>query len=404
MMPKLLQINVSVNTGSTGRIAEDIGKKALDNNYESYIAYGRSANKSRSELIKIGSGFEIKLHGLESCLLDKHGLASKSATKKLIRKIDTIQPDIIHIHNLHGYYINYEILFTYLNKQSIPVIWTFHDCWPITGHCSHFDAVNCNKWQTECNDCPNRKGYPKSLFMDNSKSNFYKKKELFSSCKNLIIVTPSVWLTNIVKHSFLSEKKIFTINNGIDINVFQPLYSDSIRKKYDIPDNQFMILGVANIWNKRKGYDDFIDLSKCIDNNYSIVLVGLNKKQQRNLPDNILGISKTENVEELAQLYSAADVFVNPTWVDNFPTTNIEALACGTPVISYKTGGSPEAISPETGFVVEKGNITELLKSIQIIKEKGKSYYTAHCIERARKLYNKEDRYDDYVNLYKTCI
>jgi glycosyltransferase involved in cell wall biosynthesis len=400
----LLQINVSVNTGSTGRIAEDIGKAAIASNYDSYIAYGRKAIGSISKLIKIESDFGIFFHGLKSRLFDKQGLGSVLATKKFIKKIEIIKPDIIHIHNLHGYYINYEILFEYLNKLNIPVIWTFHDCWPITGHCSYFDAVNCNKWQTECNDCLNQRGYPKSLFIDNSKTNFHKKKSLFSFCKNLIIVTPSVWLTNIVKHSFLSEKKIFTINNGIDMNVFQPIQSNSILKKYNIPSDKFVILGVANIWNKRKGYDDFIELSKCIGNNYSIVLVGLNKKQQRNLPDNMIGISKTENIEELAQLYSAADVFVNPTWVDNFPTTNIEALACGTPVITYKTGGSPEAVSPETGFVVEKGNLTELLKSIQVIKEKGKSFYTTHCMERAKKLYNKEDKYAEYIKLYNELI
>ncbi|GHT66749.1 glycosyl transferase [Bacteroidia bacterium] len=400
---KLLQINVSTNIGSTGRIAEDIGKTAIAHNYESYIAYGRTARKSQSKLIKIETSLGIKLHGLISLLLDKHGLASVFATKKLIRKIQQISPDIIHIHNLHGYYINYEILFGYLNKLNIPVVWTFHDCWPITGHCSHFDAVNCNQWKSECNNCPNQKGYPRSLFRDNSKANFYKKQEFFSSCKNLTIVTPSVWLANIVKQSYLREKKSMVINNGIDINIFQPIQYNQILKKYSIP-NKFIILGVANTWNKRKAYNDFLELNKLINDEYVIVLVGLNKKQKEKLPAGIIGISRTENIGELAQLYSAAGVFMNPTWVDNFPTTNIEALACGTPVITYNTGGSPEAVSIETGFVVEKGNIADLKKAIDTIKQNGKTFFSKECRQRAIDLYNKDNRYIDYINLYNSLL
>ncbi|KAA6302442.1 MAG: N-acetyl-alpha-D-glucosaminyl L-malate synthase [Candidatus Ordinivivax streblomastigis] len=404
-MNKLLQINVSANTGSTGTIAEEIAKIAIANGYDSYIAYGRSANESKSKLIKIETECGIRWHGLKSRLLDQQGLASKGATKRLIKEIDTIiQPDIIQIHNLHGYYIHYELLFEYLNKQDILVVWTFHDCWPITGHCSHFEFVACCKWQTECNRCPNRKGYPRSLFMDNSKNNFYRKKELFSSCKNLTIVTPSVWLSNIVKQSFLSDKNIVTINNGIDTTVFQPTSQQNIRGKYSIANDKFVILGVANTWGKRKGYNDFLQLSEQLGDKEMIVLVGLNEQQKKGLPENIIGISKTENTEELAQIYSMAEVFVNPTWVDNFPTTNIEALACGTPVVTYRTGGSPEAINTDTGWVVEKGNIVELKKAIDTIREKGKSSFSEKCRQRAVELYSKEDRYNDYIQLYNSLL
>ena len=400
MQLKLLQINESVNTGSSGRIAEDIGKTAKASGYEIFIAYGRKSKDSSAVLIRIGNKADLIYHLLCSRLFDIHGLASRQATKAFIRQIEKIKPSVIHIHNINGYYINYEILFNYLNRQSVPVIWTFHDCWPITGHCSFFDAVNCNKWMTACHLCPNKKGYPKSLLFDNSKNNFDRKKTLFSSCKNLIIVTPSMWLAEIVKSSFLGNKKIITINNGIDVDIFQRKTHIKALKKYDIPADKFIILGVANHWDKRKGLEDFVRLSECIDNEFIIVLVGLSKYQQKDLHANITGISRTENIQELAQLYSISGVFVNPTKVDNFPTVNIEALACGTPVITYKTGGSSEIISEDTGFVIEKGDIVGLKRAIEKVRNAGKDYYSEKCRRRAVELFNKNDRYNDYLALY----
>ena len=400
MQLKLLQINTSVNTGSAGRITEDIGKTAKAAGYESFIAYGRKSKGSCSKLIRIGNKIDLIFHLLISRLFDRHGLGSKRATQSFVRQIEKIKPSVIHIHNIHGYYINYKILFNYLNKLTIPVIWTLHDCWPMTGHCTFFDAVNCDKWLLKCHLCPNKKGYPKSLLFDNSKNNHAGKKALFSSCRNLIIVSPSMWLAGIVQSSFLGNKKIITIHNGVDIQIFQPATSREVLQKYAIPDNKFIILGVANHWDKRKGLADFVRLSECIDNTFMIVLVGLNKFQQKDLPANIAGISRTENIQELAQLYSISDVFVNPTRVDNFPTVNIEALACGTPVITYRTGGSPEVISDDTGFVIEKGDIAGLKKAIETVSQSGKDYYSENCRRRAVELFNKEDRYNDYIALY----
>ena len=404
MHKKLLQINAFANTGSTGRITEDIAKAAMASGYESYIAYGRSNNGTSTNLIRIGNKFDVYYHGLYSRLFDRHGLASKRATKKFIRQIEKIQPDIIHIHNLHGYFINYEILFNYLNGINIPVVWTFHDCWPITGHCAHFISANCSKWQIACYSCPKMKYYPKSIFRDNSRNNYDKKKEIFSACKNLTIVTPSDWLKNIIESSFLGNKKIITINNGIDVNIFKPANPDEALRKYAIPEKKFIILGVANIWTNAKGFQDFVLLSKCIDCSCIIVLVGLNKQRQKGLPKNIIGISRTENMKELAQVYSMADIFINPTWADNFPTTNMEALACGTPVITYNTGGSPEIISDATGFVIEKGNVTGLKRAIDKVKELGKDYFPEKCRQRAIELYNKEYRYDEYLALYNSLL
>ena len=403
-MKKILQINVSVNTGSTGRITEDIANTAIAAGYESYIAYGRTNNGSRSKVIRIGNEMDLMIHLLYSRLFDKHGLASKRATKKLIQHIEKIQPDIVHLHNLHGYYLNYEILFHYLNEWNIPVVWTFHDCWPVTGHCSHFDAVNCSKWQTGCHICPNKKGYPTCLFVDNSKNNYAIKKKMFAACNHLTIITPSEWLANIVKFSFLRNRELMTIHNGVDINVFQPVSSTEILRHYAIPDNKFMILGVAGIWHKRKGLDDFIHISQCIDDSIIIVLIGLNKRQQNDLPKNIKGISRMENINELAQLYAASSVFVNPTRIDNFPTTNLEALACGTPVITYHTGGSPESVSEDTGFVVEKGDVTGLLQAINQVKTLGKACFSEQCRQRAVDLYDNKKQYAEYIKLYDSLL
>jgi glycosyltransferase involved in cell wall biosynthesis len=321
----------------------------------------------------------------------------------LIEKIKEINPDIIHLHNLHGYYLNIIDLFKYLLIARKPVVWTLHDCWPMTGHCTFFDYIKCEKWMFLCSQCPQKKKYPASYFFDRSKRNYILKKELFTSIENMTIVPVSNWLSNIVKQSYLSKYQIKVINNGVDTAFFGGFRNTLVRNKFNF-DNKFIILGVANIWDARKGLWDFVELSKLIDSNCLIVLVGLNSKEIRNLPVNIIGIARTENKKELAELYACADVFINPTYEDNFPTTNLEALASGTPVITYKTGGSVEAVSPDTGYVVEKGNIAQLMETINICQAFGKGKFSAACMERADKLYKKNDRYKDYLNLYSQML
>ncbi|MDL2264899.1 glycosyltransferase family 4 protein [Parabacteroides sp. OttesenSCG-928-G07] len=396
---KLLQINTSLNKGSTGRIAEQIGLQAITTGIDSYIGYGRGCLNSKNKVIKIGGEKDVYRHIMQTRLMDNHGFSSISATKKFIQEIEAIQPDIIHLHNIHGYYLNIDILFKYLNKKKVPVVWTLHDCWPLTGHCAHFDFVNCHKWQTECNYCPNTKAYPKSLFFDRSKQNYYRKKELFTSKKEIVFITPSQWLADIVKQSFLKDYPVQVIPNGIDLSVFSPQQESEIRSKYKI-NAKNIILGVANVWSQRKGLDDFLKLSNLLSNEQCILLVGLKKEEQKKLPTNIIGIDKTENIKELAAFYSLADVFVNPTWVDNFPTTNIEALACGTPVVTYNTGGSPEAIDTNTGIVVEKGDIKGLYNAIINICKDGKALYSESCRKRAEKEFNMKDKFQKYIDLY----
>src|SRR5690554_1090286 len=381
-MKILLQINSVVNSGSTGRIAEEIGQTAIAAGWESYIAYSRNERPSSSKLIRIGNDKNIKLHGLQTRLFDRHGLGSKDATTAFIRKVEDIKPDIVHLHNIHGYYINMEVLFLYLKKVNIPVIWTFHDCWPITGHCSHFTFVGCEKWKTQCYNCPQKTGYPASYLIDRSKKNFILKKELFNSLSNLTLVPVSQWLSGILKESFLQNYPIKVINNGVNTEVFRPSEVSDFRNKHGLID-KFVLIGVATSWGERKGLNDFIELSKLLDSDFQIVLVGLTKNQIDLLPDNILGIERTESVDALADIYATSDAFINPTYEDTFPTTNLESQACGTPVITYKTGGSPEAIDVSTGIVVEQGNIQDLVDAITLIKDNGKQYYSDACVNRA---------------------
>jgi glycosyltransferase involved in cell wall biosynthesis len=391
---RILQINSVVNSGSTGRIAEEIGNVLLEHGHESYIAYGRNQQPSQSQLIKIGNQNDIYLHGVQTLLFDKHGLASKKATKNFLKVIDEIRPDIIGLHNLHGYYINYPLLFNYLKERNIPVTWTFHDCWPFTGHCAHFMRVNCEKWKTHCNQCPLSQAYPKS-FIDRSYLNFEDKKEAFIGHPNLTIITPSFWLKEIVQKSFLKEYSIEVIHNGIDLEIFHPKEQNTKQK---------IVLGVASTWGDQKGLLDFKKLRDKLPLEVEIVLIGLSESQIKGLPKGIIGIRRTENVVELAEWYSKASVFVNPTYVDNFPTTNIEALACGTPVITYNTGGSPEAINPETGVVVDKGDVAGIVQAIRNLEAKDQIELSSKCVQRAEKRFDKKHRYLDYLNIFEKLI
>lgn len=400
---KVLQINTSVNLGSTGRIAEDIGRLIQTRGHESYIAFGRNSNESLSNLIKIGNRADQFCHLLKSRIIDRHSFGSTNSTKSFIREIKQLNPDIIHLHNLHGYYLNIKVLFDYFKVCNKPIVWTFHDCWPFTGHCSYYDAVNCSKWQRVCKQCPNLNGYPKSWFWDSSEKNFQQKRSLFTGASNLTIITPSHWLAGNIRHSFLKNVPVNVIHNGTDINVFRPGSDNILSGKFDLFEGDF-ILGVANTWDKRKGLGDFIRLRNLLPKHIGIILVGLKPKQIKNLPNGIKGITRTGNKNELARLYSEALVFVNPTYVDNFPTTNIEALACGTPVITYNTGGSPEAINKDTGIIIEKGDLPDLVKAINMLSQKGKSNYSVACRKRAELLFDKEARFEEYLTLYQSLI
>lgn len=359
---KVLQINSVCGRGSTGRIVLDIHNALIGQGHKSLVAYGREPAIGCENAIRIGTRKDIYVHGLYTRILDKHGLGSQKATRQFIKNIEAENPDIIHLHNIHGYYLNYEILFRFLKNFGKPVIWTFHDCWPFTGHCAHFTYAGCERWQKVCHDCPQKRSYPKSLVFDNSRRNFERKREAFTGVKDLTIVTPSKWLAGLVNQSFLSEYETVVISNGIDTTVFRPVPSD-FKSRHAIKD-KFMILGVANVWGQRKGLKYFLELANILENDEIIVLVGLTKKQVESLPANIIGITRTNNIQELVEIYSAADVFVNPTLEETFGMTNLEAQACGTYVVTFDSGGTRETIIDSSHGTVCGEKTTQALRKI----------------------------------------
>lgn len=398
-MPTLLQINVLANQGSTGKIAEQLGEMVMNEGWRSVIAYGRGNPKSRSELIKIGNDFDIKLHALETRLFDNHGLSSRRSTIALIDKIKKIKPDIIHLHNLHGYYINYKILFKFLHDYNCPVVWTLHDCWTFTGHCSHFENIGCDKWKTGCYDCPSKRGYPNAYLFDRSKRNYSDKQKAFNSIiDNLHIVAVSDWLADLVRESFLSKAKVHVIKNGVDLGIFKPS-GNFIKQKRE----RFRILGVSNIWSMNSKLGEVYKLRTMLPHNeYEIVLIGLTPEQVKKLPVGIKGITRTANQFELAKEYEDADVLINPTFGDTFPTINLESLACGTPVITYRTGGSPEAVDEKTGIVVERGNVQNMAEAIRHMYEH--PLLAEDCYNRAHTLFEKDKCFAKYIDLYNELL
>lgn len=389
---KILQINSVCGFGSTGRIATDLYKVYEEDGHECVIAYGRGNAPEGYNTIKIGSNIDNYMHVAKTRIFDKHGFGSKKATEKFIQDVKKLNPDVIHLHNIHGYYINIEILFNYLKEANKKVIWTLHDCWSFTGHCAYFDYVGCDKWKSGCEKCPQRKEYPTSNIMDNSKFIYEKKKELFTGIKDMTIITPSKWLAGLVKESFLKNYKVEVIHNGIDLEVFKPTPSD-FRERYGIG-NKKIILGVASIWDRRKGLNYFVDLAKELDENYQIVIVGVTEKQKKELPKNIIAITRTNNIQELVKIYSVADIFLNPSEEEAMGLVTIEALACGIPVIVNNSTAHPELINEKCGQIFNKKDyIQNILNKIINLDKKD-------CINKASN-YNKKDKYKIYKNLLK---
>lgn len=399
---KIVEIN-GTNYSSTGNIALNIAKTARDNDIEAYT-FCKTSKKSlefnHNNQFYIGSRLERVISEQLGCITGYKDSFNYFGTKDLINKLKEIKPDLIHLHVIHDTYLNLSMFFNYLKELNIPVVWTMHDCYGITGQCVYFDSINCDKWKTGCQNCPQLKRYPESYLFDKTEYLWNKKKELFNSINNLTIVTPSNWLADLVRQSYLKEKNILVINNGIDLNKFKPLDSD-FKEKYNL-NNKKIVLGVGYIWNQRKGINDFIKLVNRLPEDYKIVLVGTNEEVDKILPNNILSIHRTYNQEELIKIYSCADNFVNPTYEDNLPTVNIESLACGCPVITYNTGGSGEVLDETCGSVIEKGNIDLLEKEIIRVCE-DKPYSKENCLIRARQ-FNMNDKYNEYIELFKSLI
>lgn len=385
---KVVQLNTVCGIGSTGGITVQISNMLIENQIENYILYSNKKQNYESG-IKYTSYFLIRINALISRIFGNYGFNSIIITKKLIKRLKEISPDIIHIHNIHGHNVNLSMLFEYINKNNIKVIMTLHDCWSFTGYCTHFESVDCEKWKKQCFDCPLYRKH--SFFFDFSPYLYNKKRDLFTSVKDMTIVSPSKWLTKMAKDSFLSKYPIITLNNGVDLNTYKKVQSN-FKDKYKIG-NKKIILGIP------KGeMRYFLELSKLISDEYVIVLVGLTKKEMKKSPENIIPLKYVER-DKMAEIFSVADVFVNTTLEDTFPTVNLEALACGTPVITFNSGGSPEAIDENTGEIVEKRDMKAVYEAVKRICKNGDMGEA--CIKRAKALYNSKDRFKDYFELYK---
>lgn len=363
---RVLFFNSVCGIRSTGRICAEAADSLSAEGHICKIAYGREnyvPEKYHKYAVRIGTDIDVKLHALSSRLFDNHGLCSNKATEDFLAWAENFNPNLLWLHNIHGYYINYERLFIWIkSRPEMQVYWTLHDCWSFTGHCAYFTYANCDRWKTLCEKCPQKGAYPKSFLLDRSRANFIKKKQAFIGVENMKLITPSQWLANLVKQSFLKEYPVEVDYNTVDTTIFKPTYGD-FRIRYGINEKK-VILGVASVWDARKGLEDFLRLSKMIDDTTVIVLVGLTKKQIKKLPPNIIGIERTNNPQELAEIYTMADVFFNPTYEDNYPTVNLEAQLCGTKVVTYDTGGSAETKKTDEFIVLKPGDIHAVLLSL----------------------------------------
>mgnify|MGYP001135551628 CR=1 FL=1 len=394
----VVHINLT-DKGSTGTIAYDI-LKGLENTGNRGLVFVGGYNSKTKGAITFQSKFRLRFNQVIAKFFDLEDKIAKKETKRLVKQLKKLNPDIVHLHNIHGYFINYKILFDYVKSANKKVVWTLHDCWAFTGHCAYFDMVKCDKWKTGCGKCPNLKKYPNSWFFDRSSSLYKTKKAMFSGVKDMTIVCPSQWLAKLAEQSYLSDYPIKVINNGINLDDFKIIDNHTFDNVVDR--SKKIILGVASPFGERKGYSDYISLSKIIDKEkYQIVMCGVNEEQVKELESyDIVGITRTDSKQELAELYSLSYCFVNMTFEDNFPTVNIEALACGLPIITYNTGGSIEVITDNNGIVVEQGDIEAVKMAIYNMPK----YDRQKIANNAIKKYSSEIMANAYIDLYKMVI
>ena len=393
---KVVQINATCGIGSTGKICVGISELLTKANIENYILYS-----SRSNGYPLGISCSddryIKTQALKAKLLGNYGFQSRKATRNILSELERIQPDVVHLHNIHGHDCHLGMLFDYFRKYHIRLIWTFHDCWAFTGYCPHFTMANCDRWRHGCGNCPQRRDY--SWLFDRSAELFAAKNRLLQE-RTRMIATPSQWLADLVQQSFLKEYPVRVIPNGIDLAVFRPIESD-FRRNYGLEDKK-IVLGVSFGWDVRKGLDVFIEMARCLPDDYRIVLVGTNAETDRYLPSNVISVHRTQNQKELAEIYSAADVLVNPTREENYPTVNMEAIACGTPVVTFRTGGSPEMLDSTCGAVVARDDLDALEQEIIRVCE-DRPFPKDQCIAKAQE-FDQKQRLKEYLQLYERVI
>ncbi len=397
---KVLQINSFFSIGGPPKIVNGIYDALKINGDKCLIAAVRGEIQHPGDSYQVGNRYSAYVNAIKTRVLDNEGFNARRATEKLVARAKEFSPDVIHVHNLHGYALNIEVLFDYLKTAGVPVVFTLHDCWTMTGHCPHFDAIGCDKWKNGgCHNCPQKKVYPSSLALDRSKRNYVKKKEVFSGVPDMTIVTVSDWLKGIVKESYLKDYDVRVIPNGIDLSVFRPVHG---RLREMIPGNKKIVLGVAQNWCENKGFYDMFRLADALGDGYKVVMVGIADKLMREVPDNVLAFGRTENAEELAKFYSDADIFVNFSVEESMGMTTVEALACGTPAIVYDRTAVPEVVDESCGFVVPAHDIEKAAETIREIIDK-KPEMTENCVKRAEK-YEKNAQYGKYVELYRELL
>jgi len=403
-MPKLLQINSCVNVASTGRLVEDIGDVVMAAGWESYIAFGRGWRPSSSHLVRVGTTFDVWMHVVKTRLLDRHGFGSYFATQRLVQQVDRIRPDIVQFHNIHGYYANLKVLVNYIAEHGIPLVWSLHDCWSMTGHCAHFALAGCEKWKTGGERCPLLSNYPRSWGWDSSRRNYQQKRALFARIPHLSLISGSMWLADIAKESYFKDRPVHVIANGIDTGVYAPkVNGEALRRQHHL-NGKFVIMGCGTGWGASKGLFDYFTLRELLPDEYAIVLVGMRQSLIDTLPAGILGLPQTKTPHELAELYSMADVVLRLSKIESFGLTPVEGFACGTPAIVYNNSSLKELIVPETGFVAENGNVEDVRKKVVRMREIGKGKYTEDCRRIALEKYDRRNCYGEYLKVYWTSL
>ncbi len=401
ILKKVFFINSVCGTGSVGRIVSGLMKELRSRGIDSFAAYGRRRAPKELPSLRIGSDLDVLCHGALSRITDRHGLYSVSPTKRLVERIREYDPDLIHLHNIHGYYLNYPVLFEYLRSSGKRIVWTLHDCWSFTGHCTHYSYLGCKRYKKGCGSCQQLREYPASFFKDASEKNLALKIKCFSGVEGLKLVTPSEWLKGEVESSFMGEYPVSVIPTGIDTEAFSPKSkaAEELKERFGLG-GRFVVLGVANPWRERKGLNYFAALSEMLDERFKIVMIGLKERQRRSLPKNILALPRTDSTESLAAWYTLSDVYLNLTLEDTFPTTNLEALACGTAVVTFDAGGSRESLTDETGIVVERGDMNGVIRALKTVTTEQTRYTPELCRERAA-MYSAEKRFREYIdNVY----
>ena len=401
---RVYQVNTFCGTKSTGRITTAIASLVIEEGGESRIAYGVPpvARQWKEIAYQVGRPLERKIHGAIRKFLDGEGYGSKFATMKLIEDIEKFNPDIIHLHNIHGCYIHLKTLMRYLKRKQLPIVWTLHDCWTFTGHCAYFDMSCCEKWRNGCHHCPSQRSYPVNRGIDGSKRNYREKKKLFSDLENVTLVTPSEWLEKLIKQSYMKKHKTKVIVNGVDVNVFKGNIERVNYSKYSLSESKKLVLAIASDWDERKGLDYIIKAFEALRQTHNFVVIGLSQSQVENLPKGMVGIQCTENVDELACWYSSADCLANPTLEDNMPMVNLESMACGTPVVVFDTGGCSEVVISNCGKVVKKRDTGAFIQAIEEVSG-NKEKYRKFCLEQGLK-YSEENTFKSYLDLYHTSI